>query len=47
MFDKDLFISICKDYGVEFSDKYDKPMIRDYNGELKPLNEFLNNECSY
>jgi hypothetical protein len=40
-FDKDLFISICKDYGVKFSDKYDAPMIRNYDGELQTLNEFL------
>lgn len=46
-FNKDLFMSICKDYGVEFSNEYDKPMIKDYDGELKPLNEFLSNECSY
>lgn len=28
MFDKELFLSICREYGVELSDKYDKPMIR-------------------
>ena len=39
-FDKELFLSICEEYGVEMSNKYDKAMIRTDEG-LKILNEFL------
>lgn len=46
-FDKDLFISLCEEYNIKFSDEYDSPMIRDYDKKIKPLNEFLNNDCSY
>lgn len=38
MFDKDLFISLCEKYGVEFSDTASSPMIK--KGEdVRPLLE--------
>ena len=27
MFNRELFYTLCDKYGVEFSDKYDKPMV--------------------
>ena len=36
MFDKDLFIDLCKKYDIELSDKYDTPMIKK-NGKLIPI----------
>lgn len=29
MFDKNLFLSLCKEYGVELSKIYSRPMIKD------------------
>ena len=34
MFDRDLFLKLCKDYGVPLSSDYKVPMLRE-NGELK------------
>ena len=36
MFDKYLFMDLCKKYNVELSDKHDKPMIKK-NGKLIPI----------
>ena len=36
MFDRELFLKLCKDYGVPFSSDYKVPMLRE-NGELKEL----------
>lgn len=36
MFDRDLFLKLCKDYGVPLSSDYKVPMLRE-NGELKEL----------
>ena len=38
MFNKELFYSLCKQHGVELSDKYDRPMIREGN-TIKELTE--------
>ena len=43
MFDKELFLSICEKYVVEFNDKHDKPMIR-IDGELKEIDEKVFND---
>ena len=32
MFDKELFYALCNQYGVELSDKYDKPMLKTDDG---------------
>ena len=37
MFNKELFYSLCEKYDVELSDKYDKPMIKEEDGTLRPL----------
>ena len=39
MFNEELFYSLCKKYGVELSDKYDKPMIKEKDGTLRPLSD--------
>ena len=31
-FDKELFYRLCEEYNVELSDKYDKPMIKESDG---------------
>lgn len=36
-FDKDLLYRLCEKYGVELSDKYGKPMIKEYDGTVRPL----------
>ena len=38
-FDKNLFYRLCEEYGVELSDKYDKPMLKEPNGTVKPLTD--------
>lgn len=43
-FDKDLFYRLCEKYGVELSDKYDKPMIKESDSTVRPLtDEDVNN----
>lgn len=37
MFDRDLFLTLCEEYGVEFSDTYTKPMYREDDGTMKEL----------
>ena len=32
MFNKELFYALCDKYGVEFSDQYDKPMLKTEDG---------------
>lgn len=32
MFNRELFYTLCDKYGVEFSDKYDKPMLKTEDG---------------
>ena len=32
MFDKEVFYALCNEYGVELSDKYDKPMLKTDDG---------------
>ena len=36
MFDKELFYALCNQYGVELSDKYDKPMLKTDDGIREP-----------
>ena len=38
-FDKELFYRLCEKYGVELSDKYDKPMLIEPNGTLRSLTD--------
>ncbi len=38
MFDKELFYALCNQYGVELSDKYDKPMLKTDDG-IRELGE--------
>lgn len=38
-FDRDLFYRLCEKYGVELSDKYDKSMIKESNGSIRPLTD--------
>lgn len=38
MFDRKLFYDLCNKYGVELSDKYDKPMIKT-DGEVRQFVE--------
>ena len=38
-FNGELFYSLCEKYGVELSDKYDKPMIKEKDGALRPLED--------
>ena len=38
-FDKELFYRLCEKYGVEFSDEYDKPMLKEPDGTVKPLTD--------
>lgn len=45
-FDKELFLEICKKYGIPFSKEYKTPMIKLDNGELVPLGA-LNLEENY
>jgi len=40
MFDKDLFLSLCEKYNVQFSDEYDEPMVI-HNGEINTVYEFI------
>ena len=44
MFDSKLFYDLCKEYGVELSDKYSEPMIK-VNGEIIPLKEYDFEKC--
>lgn len=37
MFNKELFLQLCEEHGVEFSDKYSAPMIVNKNGDVKEL----------
>lgn len=39
MFDKDLFLSLCKKYGVKMSSEYGQPMIEDAAGNIAPLTD--------
>lgn len=32
MFNRELFYALCDKYGVEFSDQYDKPMLKTEDG---------------
>ena len=38
-FDRDLFYRLCEKYGLELSDKYDKPMIKESYGTVRPLTD--------
>lgn len=38
-FDKDLFYRLCKKYGVELSDEYDKPMLKEPGDTVRPLTD--------
>ena len=38
-FDKELFYRLCKKYGVEFSEEYDKPMLKEPDGTVRPLTD--------
>lgn len=38
-FDRALFNSICASYGVEFSEEYDRPMLREADGSIHSLEE--------
>ncbi len=38
-FDKELFYRLCEEYNVELSDKYDKPMIKESDGTVRPLTD--------
>ncbi len=38
-FDRDLFYRLCEKYGLELSDKYDKPMIKESDGTVRPLTD--------
>ena len=51
-FDRDLFYRLCEKYNVELSDKYDKPMLKEPNGTVRPLtdddvNDLLKGEDMY
>ena len=32
MFNRKLFYALCDEYGIEFSDQYDKPMLKTEDG---------------
>ena len=38
-FDRELFDAICEEYGVEFSEAYDCPMLKEADGSIVPLEE--------
>ena len=38
-FNKELFYNVCEKYGVELSDKYDRPMIKEKDGSIRPLSD--------
>lgn len=38
-FDAELFYRFCEKYGVELSDKYDNPMIKEKDGTIRPLSD--------
>lgn len=38
-FDRDLFYRLCEKYGLELSDKYDKPMIKESDGTVRSLTD--------
>lgn len=38
-FDTELFYRLCEKYGVELSDKYDNPMIKEKDGTIRPLSD--------
>ncbi|EFF66978.1 hypothetical protein HMPREF7545_0335 [Selenomonas noxia ATCC 43541] len=38
-FDRELFDAICEEYGVEFSEAYDCPMLEEADGSVHPLGE--------
>lgn len=39
MFDKELFLSLCKKYGVVMSSEYGQPMMKDSEGNVSPLTD--------
>ena len=39
MLNKKLFYRLCEKYGVELSDKYDNPMIKEEDGTIRPVAE--------
>lgn len=38
-FNRDLFYRLCEKYGVELLDKYDRPMIKESDGSIRPLTD--------
>lgn len=38
-FDAELFYKLCEKYDIELSDKYDKPMIKEKDGAMRPLED--------
>ncbi len=42
MFDRELFLELCKKYNVPFSSKYKAPMIQEKDGTIRELtSEYL------
>ena len=39
MFNSELFYKLCEKYGVELSDKYNRPMIKKEDGTVRPLSD--------
>ncbi len=39
MFNGELFYKLCEKYGVEVSNKYNKPMIKEKDGTVRPLSD--------
>lgn len=39
MFNRELFYGLCEKYGVELSDKHDRPMIEEKDGTIRPLSD--------
>lgn len=39
MFNGELFYKLCEKYGVEVSDKYNKPMIKERDGTVRLLSD--------
>ena len=39
MFNGELFYKLCEKYGVEVSDKYNKPMIKEKDGTIRLLSD--------
>ena len=40
-FDIDLFYSICEEYGVEFSDEYNEPLVKLEDGSIVTFTSFF------